>query len=122
MNRKLSITSAVSAEGNHVRANEKVLEEMNRDDTDDDKSNLNNEKEVNTAKTPAIVQEASCPSSGGDEENHGFNTVLRIYSSLCKQDQEALRIFILNAIAHHTRRKTEEHIEYCTSTLNLSNG
>jgi len=115
MNRKLSLTSGILAEGNHIKVGKEILQNMNRDEL-----NQNNNAQV-VAQPPAVVkkgnkQQPIIVQHHNSIKNRAFLTkIQRIVSELKEEDKEVLQAFMLNSIAFHTKRKFEEH---CKSLMN----
>lgn len=98
MNRKLSLTSAVLAEGNHVKADEKVFEEINQNnDNQEGEAQLDNECSQKDSDDTRI--------SSDDE----YQRVQNILSGLNDDDNQMLQKFMLRSIIHHTKRKIIEY-------------
>ncbi len=90
MNRKLSLTSGVLAKGNHVAADEKALEQMNRDD------------------------ENSIHSTDENSEKGHEKRIEKLLSSVNQEDRQLIESYILASVVFQTRRKVTEH---CNSIL-----
>ena len=98
MNRKLSLTSAVLAEGNHVRADEKVFEEINQNnDMQEEEAPLNIEDSQTDNGNARI--------STDDEDQRVHN----ILTALNDEDNQILQKFMLRSIIYHTKRKIMEY-------------
>lgn len=120
MTRKLSLTSGVLANGNHIKVEKEVIDKMNTVDNDqyieNDNSNETIEGSNNSIRINQVCKQEQKQLTGGVQQtiqstgnNYNIDTkVQKILATLKQEEREIIQMFVLNSISLQTKRKVQE--------------
>ncbi len=121
MTRKLSLTSGVLANGNHIKVEKEVLDKMNTEENDqhienessnetiegsNDNVSMNQGCKQQQKQTTGVVQQTI--QSKGNNYNVDESKVQTILATLKQEEREIIQTFVLNSISFQTNRKVQE--------------